>query len=150
MIIGPHEVTRANTLIGNQLAKAGSGTGHSPASLIMSSSSSPSQQIQKKLPSFGGQGSAQTQQAASLIQTQQPPSRQHKNPSQGMSPAYKKAPSFGGSGQAQDETKKLYSVVIKEDPAEQFSPTFNARKGFFQFSQASNGVNIHRNSDFQN
>ena len=33
---------------------------------------------------------------------------------------------------------KLYSVVIKEDTAEQLSPTFNAKKGFFQMNNNPN------------
>jgi len=52
-----------------------------------------------------------------------------------------------------DESKKLYSVVIKEDPAEQLSPTFHAKKGFFQIGSQANhpqGVALNRNSDFHN
>ena len=30
-----------------------------------------------------------------------------------------------------DDSRKLYSVVIQEDPAEQLSPTFQAKRGFF-------------------
>ena len=49
--------------------------------------------------------------------------------------------------QQSDESKKLYSVVIKEDPAEQLSPTFHAKKGFFNQGQIPGAVGLNRNSD---
>jgi len=56
--------------------------------------------------------------------------------------------------QQSDESKKLYSVVIKEDPAEQLSPTFHSKKGFFQINnsqaQALGAVTLNRNSEFLN
>jgi hypothetical protein len=67
------------------------------------------------------------------------------NPNNGVfaqsSPAFGLIPTFGGLSQNQNEKRlsqinsdhseprKLYPVVIQEDPAEQLSPTFAAKRG---------------------
>lgn len=38
--------------------------------------------------------------------------------------------------QQPDESRKLYSVVIKEDPAEQLSPVFHGKKALYKMGAA--------------